>query len=139
MSGVTIVPVCAAALAILFVALSVRTLRLRRALGVPIGDGGDASMLRAIRVHANFAEYVPLSLLLLFFAEAGGAPAWLVHALCACLLLGRAAHALGVSQARENYRYRVLGMGLTFTVLLTASGYLAFAPALALLENALAG
>lgn len=122
----SIVPLYAASLALLFVALSVRTLRLRRALGVPIGDGGNASMLRAMRVHANFAEYVPFCLLLLLFVEARGAPPWLVHALGAGLLVGRIAHALGVSRTQENYRYRVFGMASTFTVLLSASAYLAF-------------
>ena len=54
----------AALLAVIFVALSVRTLLLRRRLGIAIGDGDDPRMLRAMRAHANFAEYVPFSLLL---------------------------------------------------------------------------
>ena len=36
-----IVPLYAALLAIFFVFLSVRTLRLRRTLGVAVGDGGN--------------------------------------------------------------------------------------------------
>src|SRR5205085_3507967 len=79
----------AALLAVIFVALSVRTLLLRRRLGIAIGDGDDARMLRAMRAHANFAEYVPLSLLLFFFAEVAGASALLLHALGASLLAGR--------------------------------------------------
>ncbi len=129
MSATPVVPLYAAALALLFVALSVRTLRLRRKLPVPLGDGSNPLLLRARR-HANFAEYVPLGLLLIFFVEAGGASPWIVHALGACLLLGRVMHALGVSQERENSRYRVLGMALTFTALLTASACLALARAM---------
>ena len=60
-----IVPAYAALLALFFVALSIRTLRLRRELRIAVGDGGNPAMLRAMRVHANFAEYVPLGLILL--------------------------------------------------------------------------
>jgi uncharacterized membrane protein YecN with MAPEG domain len=46
----------AALLALLFIALSVRTLRLRATLRIAIGDGGNERLLRASRVHGNFAE-----------------------------------------------------------------------------------
>jgi uncharacterized membrane protein YecN with MAPEG domain len=36
---------------------------------IAIGDAGNPEMLRAMRVHSNFAEYVPLSLLLIYFVE----------------------------------------------------------------------
>jgi len=114
----------AALLALLFVALSVRTLRLRRRLRIAIGDAGSTEMLRAMRVHSNFAEYVPLSLLLIYFAEVSGAPLLLVHALGLCLLAGRLSHAFGVSQLREDFKFRVFGMAMTFTVLGVSAGYL---------------
>ena len=82
-------PLYAAALALLRFVLSVRTLRLRRALGIPIGDLGEEQMLRAMRVHANLAEYVPITLLLIFVLEANGADALVVHGFCLCLLVGR--------------------------------------------------
>lgn len=66
-----ILPLYASILALLFVALSVRTLRLRHRLKIGIGDAGNTQMLRAMRVHSNFAEYVPLSLLLLYLVPAG--------------------------------------------------------------------
>lgn len=112
-----VLPLYAALFAMFFVVLSVRTLQLRRRLRIPIGDAGNEGMLRAMRVHANFAEYVPFSLFLIFLVEAQGAYPLLVHALCLCLLVGRLSHALGVSRTMENYRYRVLGMALTFTTL----------------------
>lgn len=59
-------PLYAALLALIFVFLSVRTLRLRRTLQIGIGDGGNTEMLRAMRVHSNFSEYVPISLILIF-------------------------------------------------------------------------
>jgi len=115
----------AALLAVIFVALSVRTLLLRRRLGIAIGDGDDAQMLRAMRAHANFAEYVPLSLLLFFFAEVAGASALSLHALGASLLAGRLSHAVGVSRVDERYAFRVMGMALTLGPLLLAAGFLA--------------
>ena len=102
--------------------LSLRTLRMRRRLKIAIGDAGNQAMLRAMRVHSNFAEYVPLSLLLLYFAETSGANPGFVHLLALCLLAGRLAHAFGVSQVDENYRFRVFGMTMTFATLVSAAG-----------------
>ena len=116
-----IVLLYAALLGLLFVALSVRTLRMRRQLRIAIGDAGNETMLRAMRAHANFAEYVPLSLLLIYFAEVTGASASFLHALGASLLVGRVIHALGVSRVKENYALRVAGMTLTLGVLVAAS------------------
>jgi uncharacterized protein len=107
----------AALLALLFIGLSVRTLRLRRSLRIPVGDGNNPQLLRAMRVHANFSEYVPLALLVIYFCELATRSVVVVHGLCLCLLVGRFIHALGVSQTRENYRYRVAGMMLTFIAL----------------------
>jgi uncharacterized protein len=82
-------PIYAALLGVVFVLLSVRTLRLRRRLRVDVGDGGNALMLRGMRVHGNFAEYVPLGLLLIAGAEVLSAPVVLVHGLGIVLLVGR--------------------------------------------------
>ena len=119
-----ITPLYASVLAILFVALSVRTLRMRHGLKIAVGDAGNQALLRAIRVHSNFAEYVPLSLLLISFVEMSGASALMVYFLGLCLLVGRAVHAYGVSQLNETYAFRVAGMAMTFTTLMGASGYL---------------
>lgn len=116
-----IVSFYAALLALFFVALSVRTLRLRRRLRVAVGDGGNMQMLRAMRAHSNFVEYVPLGLLLFALVEQGGASAAFVHGLGLSLLVGRISHAYGVSQVDEQYQFRVTGMVLTLTPLLAAA------------------
>jgi uncharacterized membrane protein YecN with MAPEG domain len=116
-----VTPLYAAVFALLFFALSVRAVRLRRTLKVAVGDGGDPQMLRAMRVHSNFAEYVPLTLLLVSMLEWQGGHAGLIHAFCLVLLLGRLSHAYGVSRVAEDYRYRVFGMGSTFTVMVGAA------------------
>jgi hypothetical protein len=115
---IAIVPVYAALLALLFVALSLRVIGARRSGKVAIGAGGDTGLERRMRVHANFAEYAPFALLLLALAELQAAPALLIHALCLALLVGRAAHAWGVSNPSEDFRFRVFGMAATFTVIL---------------------
>lgn len=104
-----IVSIYAAVLGIFFVFLSVRTLRWRRKLRIGIGDSGNPEMLRAIRVHSNVAEYVPLTLVLAFFLRAQGAAAPVVH---------------GVCRHPEDYRFRVGGMPLTFSGILGATGLL---------------
>ena len=119
-----VVSVYAALLTLLFIALSVRTIRLRRRLRIAIGDADHIEMRRAMRVHANFAEYVPLALLLIYLTEISGAPVLLVHALGISLLVGRVAHAYGVSQVDENFRFRVFGMVMTFGTLGVCSAYL---------------
>ena len=78
-------------LAPLFVLLSVRVIALRYSGQVALGDGGDALLARRVRVQANFAEYVPLGLILLGLSESLGAPALLLHALGLALLVGAAA------------------------------------------------
>lgn len=111
-------------LAILFFILSVRTIRLRRKLKIAVGDSGSHQMLRAMRVHSNFSEYVPLCLILIYLVESSGANTAIVHALGVTLLAGRLSHAYGLSQVNENFRFRIGGMAMTFTVILTSSLYL---------------
>ncbi len=117
----TIVPIYAAILAVMFVALSIRVIALRRASKLPLGFQGDIALERRVRAQGNFAEYVPLALLLLAFVEMRGAPAWLLHAMALVLVAGRLSHAYGVSQLRESFAFRVSGMAMTFTVILCAA------------------
>ena len=119
-----ILPIYAALLAVLFAYLSVRTIRARRRLGIGLGHAENPVMLRAMRVHANFAEYVPFALLLIFLVESSGANPLVVHALGVALLVARLSHAYGVSQQKESFRFRVFGMATTLTVLLLSAIYL---------------
>ncbi len=114
----------AALMGLLFVALSVRVIRARRSQKVGIGTGNNPLVERAMRVHANFAEYAPFTLLLIYFAEMAGAHAFVVHLLGAILLAGRCIHAVGVSRAPEDFRLRVAGMILTLSTILLASASL---------------
>lgn len=120
----TILPVYAALLALLFVLLSIRTIRTRHSRKVALGHGDDPAMLRAMRVHANFAEYVPLALLLIYFVESTSQTPWLIHLLGCALLLSRLCHAFSISRTPENFRYWVAGMGLTFMVILVSVAHI---------------
>lgn len=117
-------PLYAAILAFLFVALSFRTILLRRDKGVAIGSGRDDELTRAARVHANFAEYVPLTLLLLFFLESRTDTGIGLHILGVALIAGRLVHAYGVSQSREDFRYRVTGTVITLGTMISAAARL---------------
>ena len=116
-----ITPAYAAFAALMLLALSIRTIRLRRKAGIAVGSEDDVALARAIRAHGNFIEYTPFTLLLIWFAEQQGAAQGVVHGLCLCLIVGRVIHALAVSSVDEDVRLRVAGMVLTFTALAGAA------------------
>lgn len=121
---VQVTAIYASLLALMFVGLSIRTPSMRRRLKIAIGDAGNSEMLRAMRVHSNLAEYVPLGLLLMLLAARSGTNAMLVQFLGLTLLAGRISRAYGVSLNQENYRFRVAGVAMTFTSLIALSLYL---------------
>ena len=114
----TIVPVYAAVLALFFVYLSFRVIRSRGSEKVSLGDGGSALVQRRMRVHGNFAEYVPFALLLIAFFELQGGADLRVHVLCLVLLAGRLIHAYGVGSEPQKMPLRVAGMIMTFGALI---------------------
>ena len=117
----TIVPVFSAFFAVMFVLLSINVIRARRRHKVGIGTGRNKSVERAMRVHANFAEYVPFALLLIALLELNKSNSLLLMGLCSALLVGRLVHAYGVSMENERFAFRVSGMMMTFTVILIAA------------------
>ncbi len=119
-----ITPVYAAILALIFIFLSFRTLRLRHRFRVAIGTGENETLSRAARVHSNFAEYVPLALILIYFLESETGAKISIHVLCIALIAGRLLHAYGLSQIAEDFRFRVVGMVLTLACIIFASLWL---------------
>jgi hypothetical protein len=115
---------------LLLLVLSVRVIRLRWRYLVGLGDGAQPALARAIRTHGNFVEYTPIALFLLFLIEPAGYPGWVLHTLGSALLVGRIAHAWGLSRDDGPSIGRALGVFLTFTMLLVAAAlalYSAFA------------
>jgi uncharacterized membrane protein YecN with MAPEG domain len=103
-------------LALWFLVLSAWVVRRRRA-GIHLGDGGDALMLRAIRGHGNFAEYVPLALILLAALELNGTSLYVLHGLGFALLVGRLLHGYAFSFTEQFAFGRFWGTSLTYLVL----------------------
>ena len=103
-------------LALLFVLLGARIPPLRYKAQAGIGDGGDPKLARAVRVHGNFAENVPLALILMALAEANGLGMW-THALGIPLLIGRVAHAQALGSSTGPSALRAVGMATAWGVI----------------------
>lgn len=119
--SVTITPIYASIIALIYFALCWRVIAYRRANRLSLGDEGDRSLLRRMRAQANCAEYAPFGLLLLLMLELQGGFGLFVHAMGLCLLFGRAAHAYGFASKPMNFKMRQLGMVLTFAQLIATS------------------
>jgi uncharacterized protein len=111
----------AAILGLLAALLTVRVILGRVKTGIQAGDGGDAGLGQAIRAHANFAEQVPLALLLIVLVETTGAAAVLVHVLGIALVAARSISAWGLSHSLGATTPRQAGAGLTILVVGAAS------------------
>lgn len=109
----TITPLYAGLLAIWFLVLSVRVVQ-RRGHGVSLGDGGDTLLLRRIRGHANFAEYVPLILLMMGLLELSRVNGALLHGFGITLVIARLLHGYALSFSEQFKFGRFWGTLLTF-------------------------
>jgi hypothetical protein len=112
----------AALLVALFLALTLRVFAERYRARVMIGTGGDARLERAVRIHGNFSEYVPIFLAALLAAEMCGAAPWALHAAGLAMLAGRALHAAGMWREPDIRPLRATGMLLTLAGLVLAGG-----------------
>ena len=117
----TITPIYAGLLGLIFLFLSTSVVVGRSRKKVSLGDGGDETLNRRIRGQANFAEYVPLILMLTVFVEEMGANSLLVHGLNMGLVVGRIMHAIALTSPTPQPFFRTAGAGLTFIVLAVAS------------------
>jgi uncharacterized membrane protein YecN with MAPEG domain len=114
---VIITPIYAGLLALWFFVLSYRVIRLRHQ-GTSLGDGGNPELLRRVRAHGNFSEYVPFILLMIGMLELGHFPAILLHVLGITLVVARLLHGYALS-FRESFGFgRFWGTALTFVLLL---------------------
>ena len=113
-----VTPLYAAILAALFLALTLRVVQQRRSARVSLGDGGNPGLQRAIRAHANFAEYVPLALILLLVLELSHFSLYLIHALGIVLVIGRLLHGVALAYTAQWQFGRTAGVALTVAVLI---------------------
>lgn len=115
---ITITAFYAGLLALLFIALSINIIRLRFKLKVGLGDGGEKPLIKAVRTHGNFAEYIPLALILLASFELSGAEGLWIHLFGSTLLLSRILHAIGLSKSVGTSKPRALGTLSMFIVII---------------------
>ena len=115
----------AGATAILHVWLSLQVSRLRRPLKIGVGDGGNEVLMRRMRAHGNFAENVPIFLVLLGFLElATGGDLWLWGA-AILFVLAEILHVFGMDRTGAN-PMRVIGISVSWLVLLGLGLYAIF-------------
>jgi uncharacterized membrane protein YecN with MAPEG domain len=108
-------------LGLMSIAIAFLAGRLRGKLNVSIGDGGHRELLLAMRRHANFAEYVPIALILIALLEMNGVSRIAVHALGAALVVARACHAVGLEADSMSGAGRFVGAAGTALVVVVAS------------------
>ena len=113
-----ITSIIVAILTIIFIRLSFAVIGLRRKNKVGLGSGGHEDLERAIRTQGNFAEYVPIGIILIACLELNGAPWWLVVIPGIALIIGRLIHAKGMNTPPPDFSRRVLGMKFTFFTLI---------------------
>ena len=111
----------AGVLGLIYIALSFYVIRGRFKNQIALGDNGNQDMMKRIRVHANFIEYVPIALLLIILIEFEGVSSEIIHGLCIALILGRLGHAHGLITKEGASITRGGGMMLTFFVIATTS------------------
>ncbi|MFT5605101.1 MAG: putative membrane protein YecN with MAPEG domain [Paracoccaceae bacterium] len=109
---------------VLLLALSSRVVNARRTHKIAFGDDGNEELMRAIRVQANFTEYVPLILLLIVLIEMNGNSAMVIHGLGGALLISRILHAMGLSRSGGVTTARFVGILGTWMVLAISSAIL---------------
>ena len=113
-----VTPLYAGILALLFLALTVRVSQLRGAKRTSLGDGGDPQLMRAIRGHGNFAEFVPLILLMMVVLELSRFSSYVLHAMGITLVLARVLHGYALSFTEKFKFGRFWGAALSYLLLL---------------------
>lgn len=96
-------------LGLLAIVLAVEVGRIRGAVGISEGDGGNSELIIAMRRHANFIEFVPLTLILIGLLEMNGVSAIAVHGLGSLLLFARVCHAIGFRPPNPGSIFRTIG------------------------------
>jgi uncharacterized membrane protein YecN with MAPEG domain len=110
--------------AILVIGLAARIPPMRRRFRVGIHSGQNEALARAIRVHGNAVEYVPLGLLLLGLLEIQSVGAAWLYSLGGVLMAGRLLHAFGLGRSAAYSLGRFWGTALTWLSILTMAGML---------------
>ncbi len=133
MTNLPITLLTTSVLLLIFLVLSARVIGGRVATNISLGTGtqntimqkeamdGGSLFVRA-RTHANFAEYVPISLIGLGMLELHKAPHGLLVGIAVALVIARVGHAFGMTQAAPN-PWRFGGTLIQLVILGVLGGY----------------
>lgn len=116
-----ITPLFAAIFGLMYIALSINVVRHRFGNNISLGTGQNQDLERAIRTHGNFMEYVPFTLLLMWFIETLTLSANAVFWLGSILVIARVSHAFGMFYPKQLMVLRKFGVVATFGVIIKAS------------------
>lgn len=116
-----VTPLFAALFGLFYFLLSLNVIRYRLGQRVSLGSGGNSEIERAIRIHANFIEYIPLILILFYFYEVMSLSGSLVFVLASILFVARLCHVVGMLNPKEWLLLRQIGAAATFLILLFIS------------------
>jgi uncharacterized protein len=129
-----ITSITAAILSLIFLVLSVRVSRARRASKTSLGYGQASAapakgheitpLFVAARTQANFAEYVPFCILMMALIEAQGGTQLQLASFGGLLIAARLLHPFGMGRPSPNVP-RFLGAALTYLLLLAGAVWLA--------------
>lgn len=117
----TITTVTASVLSIILIILSIKIVTLRKRYKISLGADGHEDLARAVRAHGNFAEYTPITLILILCAEANKANWVVLFILALFFILGRMFHAYAFIYNKQHFKFRTRGMILTFSILICLS------------------
>jgi len=118
-------------LALMYIGLSAYVISKRLKHKISLGNGENEELIRAIRIHGNFSEFIPIALILMIICEINAtqpfaiAPQF-IHAFGIALVLGRILHAIGMTNISLSLSARRAGMILTFLSLLGLGGLLIY-------------
>src|SRR5665213_136150 len=105
-------------LALMVVALAVNVTMHCVKLRVPLGDGGNAEMLRMIRLHGNAIEYIPLALVLMAIYELNGGWHIALHIAGIAMVAARLIQTAGMWSTEVAGAGRRVGQSLTWLSLI---------------------
>lgn len=108
---------------LILLVLAALVVRGRRAHKIVLGHGDNQAFERAVRAHANAAEYIPAGLvgIVVVALMEPAAPLWLLHASGLSLTAGRILHGVGLHTGMLNAG-RMLGVVLTWIAYLLLGG-----------------
>jgi len=119
--SVSITALYAAIFALWLTALAINVTAHRVKFSVGVGDGGNPTMLRMIRLHANAAEYLPITLILMGVYEINGGSHLVLHLAGVAMILARLAHASALWRSPVAGPARQFGQGTTWIVIVALS------------------